>query len=131
MVADFTVEIIRNALLLAVLLVAPILLVTLLTGLITSALQTMTQLHDSSLGFVPRFIAVVVVGLAVLPWGLHLLVEYTTELYRAIPASVSDLPSGREVRLAVGTHAIRGAHFKRESKKLRIPGSFSSLTHEV
>lgn len=86
MSADQAIELARHALLLAVILAAPLLAVSLITGLITSALQTMTQLHDQNLSFVPRLIGVVLVALVTLPWGLELLVEYSSELFRGIPS---------------------------------------------
>lgn len=88
MSADHAIELARNALLLALVLTAPILAVALIAGLITSALQTMTQLHDQNLSFVVRLIAVVIVALITLPWGLEMLVEYSSELYRGIPSSL-------------------------------------------
>jgi flagellar biosynthetic protein FliQ len=87
--SDQAIELARHALLLALLLAAPVLAIALLTSLITSVLQTMTQLHDPTLSFVPRLVAVVLVGLITLPWGLSLLTEYASELFQSIPASVS------------------------------------------
>jgi flagellar biosynthetic protein FliQ len=87
--ADQAIELARHALLLALLLAAPVLAIALLTSLITSVLQTITQLHDQSLSFIPRLIAVVLVVLVTLPWGLSLLTEYTAELFQNIPSSVS------------------------------------------
>jgi flagellar biosynthetic protein FliQ len=92
MTADHSIELARSALLLGLLLVAPVLLAALLTSLLTSALQTMTQLHDQSLSFVPRLLAVVCVAVITLPWGLNLLVEYSTELFQNIPSTVFALP---------------------------------------
>lgn len=89
MAADHAIELAQHALLLALLLVAPILAVSLVTSLITGVLQTVTQLHDQSLSFVPRLLAVVFVALLTLPWGLSLLVEYSSELFQNIPASIS------------------------------------------
>ncbi|MDB5388798.1 MAG: flagellar biosynthetic protein FliQ [Planctomycetaceae bacterium] len=89
MTADHAIEIARNALLLALLLATPVLAVSLATGLITSILQTVTQLHDQTLSFVPRLLAVVLVALLTLPWGVNLLVEYTSELFQNIPSSIS------------------------------------------
>lgn len=90
MAADQAIELARHALLLALLLAAPVLAIALFTSLITSILQTVTQLHDQTLSFVPRLVAVVVVALITLPWGLDMLVEYTSELFRNIPSNVSD-----------------------------------------
>lgn len=88
MSADQAIELARNALLLAMLLAAPVLGAALIVGLVTSALQTVTQLHDQTLSFVPRLIIVLLVTLLTLPWGLEMLVDYSTELFRGIPSNL-------------------------------------------
>ena len=88
MSADQAIELARNALLLAMVLAAPVLCASLVIGLITAALQTVTQLHDQTLSFLPRFIIVLLVVLLTMPWGMELLVDYSTELFRAIPTNL-------------------------------------------
>lgn len=88
MTADQAIELSRHALLLALLLAAPVLGAALLMGLVTSALQAVTQLHDQTLGFVPRMVVVLLVALVTLPWGLEMLVDYSAELFRNIPSNL-------------------------------------------
>lgn len=88
MSADQVVELARQALLLALVLAAPVLGVALIVGLVTSAVQTVTQLHDQTLSFVPRLVVVVLVAMIILPWGLEMLVDYSTELFRGIPSNL-------------------------------------------
>jgi flagellar biosynthetic protein FliQ len=88
MTADQAIELARHALLIALVLAAPVLGVALLIGLITSALQTATQLHDQSLSFVPRLVVIMLVALVTLPWGLEMLVDYSSELFRNIPSNL-------------------------------------------
>lgn len=88
MTADQAIELARHALLVALVLAAPVLGVALLIGLITSALQTATQLHDQSLSFVPRLVVIMLVALVTLPWGLEMLVDYSSELFRNIPSNL-------------------------------------------
>ena len=88
MTADQAIELARHALLLSLILAAPILVVALLVGLVTSALQAATQLHDQTLSFVPRLVVVVLVALLTLPWELEMLVDYSSELFREIPANL-------------------------------------------
>jgi flagellar biosynthetic protein FliQ len=101
MTADHAIELARHALLLALLLAAPVLAVSLVTSLISSILQTVTQLHDQSLSFVPKLLAVVIVALITLPWGINLLVEYTSELFQNIPASVTQRPDAIRQQLSL------------------------------
>lgn len=88
MTADQAIELARHALLISLILAAPVLGAALLMGLVTSALQTATQLQDQSVGFVPRLVIVVLIVLLTLPWGLEMLVDYSSELYRGIPSNL-------------------------------------------
>ena len=80
------VDLSRDAILTALLLAAPMLVVALGVGLIVSVLQAVTQIQEQTLAFVPKLLAVACVFLVALPWMLQLLVKYTTELFRSIPA---------------------------------------------
>jgi flagellar biosynthesis protein FliQ len=79
----------RNAIMVAMLISAPLLLVALLVGLVVSIIQTMTQVQEQTLSFVPKLLAVGATMLVALPWMLQLLVEYTANLFRSMPGLVS------------------------------------------
>jgi flagellar biosynthetic protein FliQ len=79
----------RNALMVALLVAAPMLLVAIAVGLIVSVFQTVTQIQEQTLSFVPKLVAVAVVFLVALPWIMQLMVQYTTELFRSLPNLVS------------------------------------------
>lgn len=55
---------------------APYLLSTVLIGVLMNILQTVTQLKDQSLSFIPKVAVVGIVGLLSLPWGLNVLMSY-------------------------------------------------------
>jgi flagellar biosynthetic protein FliQ len=84
MVVDLT----RNAMMVAMLVAGPMLVVALLVGLAVSILQAVTQIQEQTLAFVPKLVGVSVVFLLALPWVLQLLVRYTTELFRSLPSLV-------------------------------------------
>lgn len=79
----------RNAMMVAGLVAAPLLIVALLVGLVVSILQTLTQVQEQTLSFVPKLVAVGVTFLVALPWILQLLVEYTAQLFRSLPGMVT------------------------------------------
>ncbi len=79
----------RNAMMVAMLVAAPMLIVALLVGLVVSILQTVTQIQEQTLSFVPKLVAVALTFLVALPWMLQLLVEYTGNLFRSLPGLVS------------------------------------------
>ena len=51
--------------------------------------QTVTQIQEQTLSFVPKLLAVATTFLVALPWMLQLLVEYTSQLFRSLPGLVS------------------------------------------
>jgi flagellar biosynthesis protein FliQ len=69
----------------AALIAAPLLIATLVTGLIVSVFQAVTQIQDMSLSFVPKLIAAGVALVLFGPWMLRKLVQFTTELISNIP----------------------------------------------
>ena len=79
----------RNAILVTALVASPLLLVALLVGLLVSVFQTVTQIQEQTLSFVPKLMAVGLTFLVALPWMLQLLVEYTAQLLRSLPALIS------------------------------------------
>lgn len=83
------VDLARNAIMLALLIAGPMLIVALLIGLTVSVLQAVTQIQEQTLAFVPKLVGVSVVFLIALPWVLQLLVKYTTELFRSLPSLIS------------------------------------------
>lgn len=78
----------QEALLMLLLVSAPVLGVVLLVGLLVSLFQAVTQIHEATLAFVPKLIAAMAVFAAAGPWMLNMLVEYIRRVIEAIPASV-------------------------------------------
>ncbi len=78
---DDVVAVVRRALEITVLLSGPLLLISLVVGVVISLFQAVTQIQEQTLTFVPKFLAVMVVLLLSLPWAVDLLVRYATELY--------------------------------------------------
>jgi flagellar biosynthetic protein FliQ len=69
----------------AVLICAPVLLATLVVGLIVSVLQVVTQVQDMSLTFIPKMIAAVAALVAFGPWMLRKLLLLAIGLISNIP----------------------------------------------
>ncbi|ACB33298.1 flagellar biosynthetic protein FliQ [Leptothrix cholodnii SP-6] len=67
---------------------APMLLTVLLVGLTVSIFQAATQLHESTLSFVPKMVAAVTVMAIAGPWMLSTLVEYLQRVLQSIPGAV-------------------------------------------
>lgn len=86
--ADTAIELCRSAAMLSLVLSGPVLVAALAIGVIMGLLQGLTQVQDSSITFVPRLIALTLVMLLLLPWGLSLLTEFATDLIRGIPGTI-------------------------------------------
>ncbi len=69
----------------AVALAAPMLLAGLVVGLGVSLFQAVTSIHEQTLTFVPKALAVVAVIVLLLPWILRTMVEFTTAIIEKMP----------------------------------------------
>ncbi len=83
------VELVRSAVLTAMLIGAPLLLMGMLVGLVISLMQAVTQIQDQTLNAVPKIIAMVLALVFCLPWIADRMIEYTTKTYTDIPMVVS------------------------------------------
>ena len=63
---------------------APILIVVLVLGLIISIIQATTQIQEQTLTFVPKLIATAIVGLMLGNWMLHRVVSFTNRIFDMI-----------------------------------------------
>ena len=81
MTPDDVVVIGRQALEMTVLLSAPVLLASLVIGVLISVFQAVTQIQEQTLSFVPKFLTVILIFLFTLPWTIDTLMRYTTELF--------------------------------------------------
>ncbi len=83
---DTTVlEIALRASILAAKLAAPVLIVSLVVGLVIGLFQSVTQLQEPTLSFVPKVVAVGVAMLLMGSWMLREVTTFTTDLYGSIP----------------------------------------------
>ncbi len=67
---------------------APVLLVSMVVGLMVSVFQTITQIQEATLTFVPKIIAGVVVLIITLPWMMSIFISTVNELFDAIPSLI-------------------------------------------
>ena len=77
-----------QALQLALLLSAPLLLTALAVGVLIGVFQAATQINEMTLSFIPKLIATAAVMVFTGPWMLRLLTEYTRRLIESIPTLI-------------------------------------------
>jgi flagellar biosynthetic protein FliQ len=63
----------------------PILLVSMIVGLIISLLQTLTSIQEQTLTFVPKLLAIMIMG----PWLLNEIVSYMNILWGSFAQYIS------------------------------------------
>lgn len=85
---DIVITLGQDALRTLALLSAPLLLSTLIIGLIISIFQALTQINENTLTFVPKMIVVAIVLILVGPWMLQTMSAYTTNLFESIATIV-------------------------------------------
>lgn len=78
----------QEALLMLLMISAPVLGAALIVGLLVSLFQAITQIHEATLAFVPKLVAVIAVFAIAGPWMLTMLVEYIRRTMEAIPSVV-------------------------------------------
>lgn len=76
----------NNALMIMLLLAGPLLVVTLVMGLIVSVFQATTQIHEMTLTFVPKMAAAFILLVVAGPWMVSSMLSYTTNLLASLPA---------------------------------------------
>ena len=86
---QMVIDLSRDAIITALMIAAPMLLIALGVGLVVSVIQSVTQIQEQTLAFVPKLILVGGAFIVGLPWLLQVLVQYTTQLIRGIPAMVA------------------------------------------
>ena len=78
---DAVLDIARDTIFNIVIVAAPLLLVSLVVGLIISIFQTVTSIQEQTLTFVPKIVAVFLVMILTGSWMLNTMLELITELW--------------------------------------------------
>lgn len=77
-------DIATNAMVTAIMIAAPILLVSIIVGLAVSIFQATTHIQEQTLTFVPKVLAIVGVLILFGPWMITVMTTFITELYSSM-----------------------------------------------
>lgn len=69
----------------ALILSLPFLAISLLTGVVVSLLQAVTQINEQTLTFVPKLLVIMFAFVLLFPWALNKMSLYMYDLYSLIP----------------------------------------------
>ncbi len=78
---DVILKLAKDTLQVTLMVSGPLLVVSLVVGIMVSIAQVVTSIQDMTLSFVPRVIAVFVAFLLVFPWIMNTMIAFTTRLY--------------------------------------------------
>jgi flagellar biosynthetic protein FliQ len=78
-------ELVRHAVMLTLLVSAPLLAAALLIGVLISLVQAVTQIQEQTLSFIPKLVGMAAILIMTLPWMLRQLVEYLVQTLRLLP----------------------------------------------
>jgi flagellar biosynthetic protein FliQ len=79
------IDIGQQALFVTMIVSGPMLIAGLAVGLIIGIFQAVTQIHEMTLTFIPKILAMIGVMMILMPWMLMKLVDYTIGLFNQIP----------------------------------------------
>ncbi|HET6865033.1 MAG TPA: flagellar biosynthesis protein FliQ [Solirubrobacteraceae bacterium] len=85
---DTVINLATQAMMLALKIAGPILLLGLIIGLLVSIFQAVTSIQEQSLSFIPKVVGVAVLIVVLGPWMLGQLVGYVQNLYMSIPSLI-------------------------------------------
>ena len=74
----------KEAILTTLLVGGPILLISLLVGLVVSVFQAMTQIQEQTLSFIPKIVGIAIIMILLGPWMLSIMTSYTTNLFNEL-----------------------------------------------
>ena len=78
---DAVLDIARAAIFNIIIVSAPLLLISLIVGLIISIFQTVTSIQEQTLTFVPKILAVFITLILAGSWMMNTLIEFVNELW--------------------------------------------------
>ena len=78
---DQAIDLLRQAMMMTLVIVGPILLIGMVIGLVISLVQAVTQIQEQTLAFVPKIFAMAAAIALVMPWMFTRLLDYTRHLF--------------------------------------------------
>jgi len=80
MTQEFVLKLGKEALLTALLVSSPMLLIGLVVGVLVGIFQAVTQIQEVTLTFVPKMLIMAVAFIVLLPWMLDILITFTANV---------------------------------------------------
>jgi flagellar biosynthetic protein FliQ len=78
---ELVMKLAKDTLEITLMVAGPLLLVSLIVGVVVSIVQVVTSIQDMTLSLVPRMLAVFLAFLFLLPWVMHVLIGFAMQLF--------------------------------------------------
>jgi flagellar biosynthetic protein FliQ len=85
MTESYVLTLAQNAITITLLLAAPVLLVSLVIGVLVSMIQAATQISEATLTFIPKLIGIILVMVLLGSWMLQQILTFTSNLFTSLP----------------------------------------------
>jgi flagellar biosynthetic protein FliQ len=82
---EFAIEVVSQAIKVALMLSAPMLIGALVVGILVSIFQAVTQINEQTLSFIPKILVIIAALVIFSPWMMETMVSYTHDLFVSIP----------------------------------------------
>ncbi|OGU15208.1 MAG: EscS/YscS/HrcS family type III secretion system export apparatus protein [Geobacteraceae bacterium GWC2_53_11] len=84
MTPELVVQLARRSFEVTLMLAAPLLIASLIIGLLISIFQAVTSINEATLAFAPKIVAVMVAMIIFFPWMMSYMSDFTREIYSFI-----------------------------------------------
>ena len=88
---DIVITLLQKMFILTLQMSVPVLLIGVVIGLMVSIFQTVTQIQESTLTFVPKIVGCVILLIFLLPWMISVFITTVNEFMSMIPQLVGAL----------------------------------------
>lgn len=87
---DIIIKLGQDAMRTTAMLAGPMLIATLVIGLLVSIFQALTQINEATLTFIPKMLVVALVIILAGPWMMDVMTTYTVNLFESIATIVRE-----------------------------------------
>jgi flagellar biosynthesis protein FliQ len=85
---DLVLQLFRDLLKSTLILMAPMLIASIVVGMLVSIFQAATQIHEMTLVFVPKILVIALCLMVLFPWMMNFAISYTANILTNIPVYV-------------------------------------------
>jgi len=90
MTPNEAIDLVRDAILMSLIMGAPLLLVGMIVGLAIGLIQALTQIQDQTVSTVPKLVAMTLAIIVCLPWLTDRMLDYSRNILQELPPHLSE-----------------------------------------